>query len=245
MPSVRFWAWIFCSQTLSTKPKKKASTQIKAMGMDFLATMNIVLLWAWRQMGGAAPPPPQPPRFFFKIWLQAVLEKVWLRGGPLVLRSSGPVVSWSCGPSVRCFLWSAGLVLWCRRAKHTRRGRPDNNAEEGLTRRKHNQSRRVKKICKWGDCAPPNPPRFFFYSELSAHESHEEMQKSVFADTHERVRGFNRKHNQSRRMKNFANGGGCAPPNPPALFVIVNSPLTKAAKRCTKACLPTHTKGKA
>ena len=51
MPSVRVWAWIFCSQTLSTKPEKKTSTQIKAMGMDFLATMNVVLLWAWRHMG--------------------------------------------------------------------------------------------------------------------------------------------------------------------------------------------------
>ena len=147
--------------------------------------------------------------------------------------------------SVVC--WSCPVVS---ARKHTRRGRPDNNAEEGLTRRKHNQSRRAKKVCKWGGgCATPNPPAFFytkaqsiakdekvckwggaapaptpplfFYSELSAHESREEMHKSVFANTHERLRGFNAKKTQSiaKDEKVCKWVGGCAPPpNPPLFF---------------------------
>ena len=36
-----------------------------------------------------------------------------------------------------------------------------------------------------GGLRPPNPPPLFLYSKLSAHETREEMHKSVFANTHE------------------------------------------------------------
>ena len=67
--------------------------------------------------------------------------------------------------SVVC--WSCPVVS---ARKHKRRGGPDNNAEEGLTGRKHNQSRRMKKVCRWGGLRPPQPPPLFFFPKLSAHE---------------------------------------------------------------------------
>ena len=98
-----------------------------------------------------------------------------------------------------------------------------------------------EKVCKWGGLRPPNPPGFF-YSKLSAHESRGEMHKSVFANTRERLRGFNTKQTQSiAKDEKVCKWGGF--PTPPAFFTV-NSQLAKAAKRCTKACSPTHTKGK-
>ena len=72
-----------------------------------------------------------------------------------------------------------------------------------------------------GAAAPPPPtPTAFFCSELSAHKSREGMHKSMFANTHERLRGFNAKKTQSiaKDEKSLQMGGGAAPPPTPPLF---------------------------
>ena len=89
----------------------------------------------------------------------------------------------------------------------------------GFNAKKTQSIAKDEKVCKWeGLRPPPNPP--LFYSKLSAHESKEEMHKSVFANTHERLRGCNTKKTQSiaKDEKVCKWGGGCAPPNPPAFF---------------------------